>query len=120
MTHHDVSIAIYDPIFLMQIAESLLYVYSVTRKAEYRAAGWDMWRAIQRNSRVPSGKGYSSVWNVNELPVRRKDRMETWFLAGTLKYLYLLFGEGNVNLETIVFSSGGHAFPVKQTRREDL
>jgi hypothetical protein len=50
----------------------------------------------------PAGKctyGYCSINNVNVVPTRKDDRMESFFLAETLKYLYLLFSgdEGNPN-----------------------
>lgn len=97
-----------------EIAESLLYLYAVTKKDDYRAAGWDMWRSIQRHHRVEHG--YATLWNVNRVPVRHKDVMESWFISATLKYLYLLFGD--TDIKKFVFNSMGHAFPSMRSRDE--
>lgn len=58
--------------------------------------------------------GYSSIHDI-----RRKDRidfsdkMETFFLAETLKYLYLLFGSTEVfPLDKYVFNTEAHPLPV--------
>lgn len=44
-----------------------------------------------------------------------EDRMESFFLSETAKYLYLLFDEDNPvnrNQERLIFSTEGHLFPI--------
>lgn len=50
------------------------------------------------------------------LPPRRRDKMETFFLGETLKYLYLLFDDSSViPLDQFVFNSEAHPFPIRGT-----
>jgi hypothetical protein len=43
-----------------------------------------------------------------------RDKLESFFLAETLKYLYLLFqeGEGLIPFEKFVFNTEGHPLPI--------
>jgi ER degradation enhancer, mannosidase alpha-like 1 len=44
-----------------------------------------------------------------------EDKMESFFLAETLKYLYLLFDEDNfVNKNPYTFNTEGHIFPLRK------
>ncbi|KAF7232314.1 hypothetical protein EG68_10782 [Paragonimus skrjabini miyazakii] len=49
-----------------------------------------------------------------------EDRMESFFLSETLKYLYLLFDDSNpvnLNEEDYIFSTQAHLFPIKRIRK---
>lgn len=46
---------------------------------------------------------------------KKEDRMDSFVLAETLKYLYLLFADKDdipVNLDEFIFSTEGHPFPL--------
>ncbi|CAL5346310.1 unnamed protein product [Camellia sinensis] len=84
----------------------------------YREWGWEIFKAFEKYTKVDSG-GYTSLDDVTVLPPQRRDKMETFFLGETLKYLYLLFGDNNViALDEFVFNSEAHPFPIKGTTKE--
>jgi len=60
---------------------------------------------------VPTG-GYVGVLNVDKKNAGKEDKMETFFLSETLKYLYLLFSEDTLlPLEEVVFNTEAHPLP---------
>lgn len=96
--------------------ESLWALWRVTGEEEWRDAGWEMWRAWERHARVDSG-GYASVDNVTQAPdsaIKRIDKMESFWLGETLKYMYLLFSDDPSLLpaECFVFNTEAHPLPV--------
>ncbi|KAA0190671.1 alpha-1 2-Mannosidase [Fasciolopsis buskii] len=61
--------------------------------------------------------GFATIHNVEDKS--QEDRMESFFLSETLKYLYLLFDENNPlnrNEMDYVFSTQAHIFPIKRIR----
>lgn len=80
----------------------------------YREWGWQIFQAFEKYTKVSTG-GYTSLDDVTVLPPpQRRDKMETFFLGETLKYLYLLFGESSViPLDKFVFNTEAHPFPIK-------
>eukprot|EP00961_Rhodomonas_salina_P269365 3639348-Rhodomonas_salina.1 len=55
--------------------------------------------------------GYAATANVQTRTLA--DRMDSYFLAETLKYLYLLFDEDNwLRKEQYIFNTEGHPFPI--------
>jgi len=58
--------------------------------------------------------GYSSLDDVTSIPAPMRNKMETFFLGETLKYLYLLFGDKNVlPLTEFVFNTEAHPLPIR-------
>jgi len=56
-------------------------------------------------------KTYSS--NVDQNPAEQEDKMETFLMSETLKYLYLLFSDADVlPLDEYVFNTEGHPLPI--------
>ncbi|KAG8634669.1 mannosyl-oligosaccharide 1,2-alpha-mannosidase MNS3 isoform X2 [Manihot esculenta] len=98
-----------------ETVESLFVLYRVTEDPKYREWGWQIFEAFEKFTKVESG-GYSSLDDVTLLPSRRRDKMETFFLGETLKYLYLLFGDTSViPLDKFVFNTEAHPLPIKGT-----
>ncbi|CAI0548505.1 unnamed protein product [Linum tenue] len=96
-----------------ETVESLFVLYRVTEDSKYREWGWHIFEAFEKYTKVESG-GYSSLDDVTSLPPRRRDKMETFFLGETLKYLYLLFGDSSViPLDKFVFNTEAHPLPIK-------
>lgn len=65
-------------------------------------------------AQVPSG-GYSSISNVQDpRSPQPRDKMESFFLGETLKYLYLLFSDDPdlLSLDTYVFNTEAHPLPI--------
>jgi hypothetical protein len=94
---------------------ALQVLWRVTHNATYREWGWAIFSAFERHARVPSG-GYASIRSVLDVPPtwRSDDKMETWLLSETLKYLYLLFSDETelISLDEWVFNTEGHPLPV--------
>jgi len=94
-----------------ELAESTYFLYRATRDPYYLAVGEVMVRDLQARARVPCG--YATVRNVADAAVHgnHEDRMESFFLSETLKYLYLLFDEDHPLHRadgTYIFSTEGH------------
>ncbi|KAF8889328.1 glycoside hydrolase [Infundibulicybe gibba] len=91
--------------------ESLYILWRVTGDPKWRRRGLKIFQAIESQTRTPVA--YASVRTVELSPAPKKDDMPSYFLAETLKYLYLLFSDQDlVPLETWVFNTEAHPFPV--------
>ncbi|KAL6567304.1 Mannosyl-oligosaccharide 1,2-alpha-mannosidase mns3 [Orobanche gracilis] len=97
-----------------ETVESLFYMFRITEDPKYREWGWEIFEAFQKHTKVDSG-GYTSLDDVTVVPPHRRDKMETFFLGETLKYLYLLFGDSTVlSLDEYVFNTEAHPFPIQR------
>ncbi|KAJ2385727.1 hypothetical protein H4S02_004192, partial [Coemansia sp. RSA 2611] len=68
--------------------------------------------AIDKWARVDNS-GYASLDDVTQLPPPHRDSVEGFFVAETLKYLYLLFSDHDpVSLSDYVFNTEAHPLPV--------
>jgi len=67
-----------------ETVESLFLLHRVTQKRVYREWGAAIHQAIEKHARVLTG-GYAVIKNVDAVPVVHEDKMETFFLAETLK-----------------------------------
>ncbi|KAL5577221.1 hypothetical protein UlMin_018920 [Ulmus minor] len=96
-----------------ETVESLFVLYRITEDPKYREWGWQIFEAFEKFTRVDSG-GYTSLDDVTTVPPHRRDKMETFFLGETLKYLYLLFADTSViPLDKFVFNSEAHLIPIE-------
>ncbi|KAJ0019650.1 hypothetical protein NQD34_007219 [Periophthalmus magnuspinnatus] len=97
-----------------ETVESLFYLYRFTKDRKYRQWGWEILQNFNKYTKVSSG-GYTSVNNVRDpdYPSPR-DKMESFFLGETLKYLYLLFSDdfNLINLDQYVFNTEAHPLPI--------
>jgi len=95
-----------------ETVESLFLAYRMTGDKKYREWGWDIFQAIEKHCKVPTG-GYVGVNDVDAEHPGQINNMETFFLAETLKYLYLLFADSSVlDLKDVVFNTEAHILPV--------
>ncbi|XP_066111754.1 endoplasmic reticulum mannosyl-oligosaccharide 1,2-alpha-mannosidase-like [Saccopteryx bilineata] len=97
-----------------ETVESLFYLHRLTGDGKYQDWGWEILRSFNTYTRVPSG-GYSSISNVQDPQnPQPRDKMESFFLGETLKYLYLLFSDDRdlVSLDTYVFNTEAHPLPI--------
>jgi hypothetical protein len=63
-----------------ETVESLFTAFRLTGDKRYRDDGWAIFQAIEKHCRIPSG-GYATIINVDEVPVKHEDKMETFFLV---------------------------------------
>ncbi|TCD70096.1 mannosyl-oligosaccharide alpha-1,2-mannosidase [Steccherinum ochraceum] len=91
---------------------SSFIAFRLTGDVRYRQQGWAIFQAIEKHCRVETG-GYASVLNVDDVPVELEDKMETFLMSETLKYLYLLFDDAStLPLSEYVFNTEAHPFPI--------
>jgi len=71
-----------------EAVEAMFLLWRATKDPIYREWGWKMFQAIEQHCRVPGGyAGLSDIRRSNS----KQDKQESFFLAETLKYLWLLF-----------------------------
>ncbi|KAH7391793.1 glycoside hydrolase [Pyrenochaeta sp. MPI-SDFR-AT-0127] len=95
-----------------ETVESLLYMWRITGDETYREWGWEMFEAFVNHTIIENGGGFSSIGDVRTVPPPTRDNMESFWLAETLKYMYLLFGPDDLlPLDQIVLNTEAHPFP---------
>lgn len=77
-----------------EFIESTYYLYQATKDPFYLHVGEMILEDLNNRTRIPCG--FASLHNVQT--GRLEDRMESFMLSETLKYLYLLFDSGNIHI----------------------
>jgi len=93
-----------------EMGESAWYLYRATRDPIWLEAGRDMVESIDAKTRLACG--FAAIEDVRLHSLA--DHMDSYFLAETLKYLYLLFDEDNWLLKHyggVIFNTEGHLVP---------
>ncbi|KAK1829375.1 glycoside hydrolase [Podospora conica] len=91
--------------------ESVWYMYRITGDPVWQERGWRMFEAIIRATRAEGG--HSAIYDVTTTDKHPAgaDSMESFWLAETLKYFWLLFAEPDVlSLDEWVFNTEAHPF----------
>ncbi|EOD10148.1 hypothetical protein EMIHUDRAFT_64898 [Emiliania huxleyi CCMP1516] len=101
-----------------ETVESLFVLWWVTGDEKYRDWGWHIFVAFERLCRLQDG-GYSGLKDVTDRHGGgHNGKMESFFLAETLKYLWLLFGDGTeVPLDEYVFNTEAHPLRIHEDYR---
>ncbi|XP_018322492.1 mannosyl-oligosaccharide 1,2-alpha-mannosidase IA [Agrilus planipennis] len=95
-----------------EVIESYFIMYRLTKDQKYREWGWEAAKALDKYCRVPGG--YSGLKNVYNEETGLDDVQQSFFLAETLKYLYLLFSDDNlISLDDWVLNTEAHPLPIK-------
>ncbi|EAQ93322.1 hypothetical protein CHGG_01557 [Chaetomium globosum CBS 148.51] len=95
-----------------ETVESLLYMWRITGDVRYREWGWEMFKSFANYTAVADNGGFTSLSNANKIPPVTRDNMESFWLAETLKYMYLLFSPDDLlPLDKIVLNTEAHPFP---------
>lgn len=94
-----------------EVAESIFVMWRVTKDERWRTYGWEMVQAMDKHYRTPYG--YSGIYDVYNVMSKKDDVMQSFFLAETLKYLYLLFSDDSLlPLDQYVFNTEAHPMPI--------
>ncbi|KAL7330857.1 mannosyl-oligosaccharide alpha-1,2-mannosidase, variant 2 [Mucor circinelloides] len=92
--------------------ESLFIMYRSTGEEKYRDWAWNIFESFEKYTKLPGG-GYAALKDVTAIPPPADNRMDTFFLAETLKYLYLIFSPDDIiPLENYVLNTEAHPLPV--------
>ncbi|RDL36615.1 alpha-1,2-Mannosidase [Venustampulla echinocandica] len=95
-----------------ETVESLFYMWRITGDVKYREWGWEMFKSFVNYTAVDEGGGFSSLSDANTIPPTMRDNMESFWLAETLKYFYLLFSPDDlIPLDKVVINTEAHIFP---------
>jgi mannosidase alpha-like ER degradation enhancer 2 len=87
-----------------EIIESAYYLYHYTHESRYQEMGRSFFEGIRKYCRTDSG--YTVLKSV--VTKEKGDLMPSYFLAETLKYLYLLFEPKALNFDEVVFNTEAH------------
>ncbi|XP_005895992.1 mannosyl-oligosaccharide 1,2-alpha-mannosidase IC isoform X1 [Bos indicus] len=97
-----------------EVVESYMYLWRQTHDPIYREWGWEAVMALEKYCRTEAG--FSGIQDVYSKVPNHDNRQQTFFLAETLKYLYLLFSEDDMlSLEDWVFNTEAHPLPVNHS-----
>lgn len=89
--------------------ESIFILYRITGDTSLLDSAWTMFQAIEKATRTPIA--HAGVSDVRNKTPRKLDRMESFWLAETLKYFYLIFSEPDlVSLDEYVLNTEAHPF----------
>jgi len=98
-----------------EVVESFFYAWRFTHDPKWRAYGWEAFQGIEKNCKAAAG--YSGIRDVRVENPAKDDTQQSFFLAETLKYLYLLFDDdSNIPLDKYVFNTEAHplSYPLEQ------
>ncbi|KAK9487862.1 glycoside hydrolase [Lipomyces starkeyi] len=90
--------------------ESIFILYRVTGDKGWQDKGWQMFSAINKFCRTATA--FSAISDVTDnMHNRHMDEMESFWMAETLKYAYLLFADPSlISLDDYVFNTEAHPF----------
>ncbi|KAJ1985384.1 hypothetical protein H4R34_000038 [Dimargaris verticillata] len=113
-TYYQVPVLMYYPL-RPEFIESTYFLYQATRDPFYLRVGEQIIHDL--NTYMRSSCGFTSLSNV--VTKAQDDRMESFFLGESIKYLYLLFDEENPlnSLDTnFVFTTEAHIMHLPRTK----
>jgi mannosyl-oligosaccharide alpha-1,2-mannosidase len=100
-----------------ETVETLFYLYRFTNDTKYRDWGWEIFESINKYCR--NENGYAGLRDVTEENSQQDDKQQSWFLAETLKYLYLLFSPHEyIPLDKYVFNTEAHPIHIFDLKKK--
>lgn len=94
-----------------ETVESYFYLWRITHEQKYRDWAWDVVQALEKYCRVPYG--YTGINDVYLQNTGYDGVQQSFFVAETLKYLYLIFSDDDVlHLNEWVFNTEAHPLPI--------
>ncbi|KAH7327476.1 putative mannosyl-oligosaccharide 1,2-alpha-mannosidase IB [Rhexocercosporidium sp. MPI-PUGE-AT-0058] len=89
--------------------ESVFIMYRLTADPIWMEKGWKMFQAIQKHTRTSIAN--ARIVDVMKQWPTHEDTMDSYWLAETLKYFYLLFSEPDlISLDEYVLNTEAHPF----------
>lgn len=91
--------------------ESIFYMYRITGDSKYQDVAWEMFQAVSTHTRTDFAN--AAIADVMKTPVETYDSMESFWLAETLKYFYLIFTDPDeISLDDFVLNTEAHPFRI--------
>ncbi|KAK4108522.1 glycoside hydrolase family 47 protein [Canariomyces notabilis] len=101
-----------DPRYILrpEAIESIFLLYRMTGKEDLRDVAWSMFESVMKATKTPLAN--SAIADVTvDGETKKTDSMESFFLAETLKYFYLIFSPPDlINLDQFVLNTEAHPF----------
>ncbi|RKP05849.1 class I Alpha1,2-mannosidase, partial [Thamnocephalis sphaerospora] len=97
-----------------EAVESLFLMWRMTGHVKYREQGWHIFQRMRQHASTPDGLCFTSLKDVTTVPAPQRDLLESFVMAETFKYLFLLF-EDDPNvlpLDRFVFTTEAHPLPI--------
>ncbi|KAF2077593.1 hypothetical protein CYY_001133 [Polysphondylium violaceum] len=89
-----------------EAVESIFILYRLTGDVKYQEWAWKIFEAIEKHCKTEGG--YAGLKSVS-IPDLKDDLQQSFFMAETLKYIYLLFVDSSVvPLDKYVFNTEAH------------
>ncbi|KAI0513017.1 glycoside hydrolase [Xylaria bambusicola] len=98
-----------DPRYLLrpEAIESVFLMYRMTGKSEYQEMAWKMFQTICKATETDLA--FSAIKSVKTAETVKADSMESFWLAETLRYFYLIFSSPDlISLDEFVFNTEAH------------
>lgn len=93
-----------------ETVESIYLMWKFTGKEIFREYNWDIFQTIKKYCKRKSG--YTGLYDVRD-PKWKLEKMESFFLAETLKYIYLTFEDNDyIHPDEWVFNTEAHPLRV--------
>jgi mannosidase alpha-like ER degradation enhancer 2 len=97
-----------------EIIESTYYLYHYTKDPKYLRWGEQMWKDFVKYCRAD--EGYAALKSV--VTKEKSDSMQSFLLAETFKYFYLLFAPAEkMDFKNVIFNTEAH--PIRRTWNTD-
>ncbi|KAI9617084.1 hypothetical protein H4Q26_010722 [Puccinia striiformis f. sp. tritici PST-130] len=91
--------------------ESVYYMWRITGDRQWQDRGWRMFTSWMES--CVTNFGFANLDNVNRLPPQHSDSQQSFVLAETFKYYYLLFSEPDlISLDDYVLNTEAHPFRI--------
>lgn len=102
-----------------EVIETYMYMWRLTHDPKYRTWAWEAVEALESHCRVNGG--YSGLRDVYIARESYDDVQQSFFLAETLKYLYLIFSDDDLlPLEHWIFNTEAHPFPILREQKKEI
>ncbi|KAI0809933.1 glycoside hydrolase [Xylaria sp. FL0064] len=101
--------SVQDPRYILrpEAIESVFLMYRMTGDSEYQEMAWRMFQSI-RNA-TETDLAFSAIQSVKVTETVKTDSMESFWLAETLRYFYLIFSSPDlINLDEYVLNTEAH------------
>ncbi|KAG5926292.1 hypothetical protein E4U42_003439 [Claviceps africana] len=106
-----------DPRYILrpEAIESIFYLYRITGEQQYQETAWTMFQAVERATRAKYGhaavRDVTVPFEESTKEDNQEDYMESFWLAETLKYYYLIFSPPDLlDLDEFVLNTEAHPF----------
>ncbi|KAF2706623.1 glycoside hydrolase family 47 protein [Pleomassaria siparia CBS 279.74] len=100
-----------DPRYILrpEAIESVFILWRITGKEEFREAAWEMFQAVVKATDTKYAN--AAIEDVTVVGSKQTDYMESFWMAETLKYFFLVFADTDlISLDDFVLNTEAHPF----------